>query len=91
MFQVRKLGAVIIDSIRADFVEEIFYTVGPKRRLLDLGCGVKPFKSVYEEYLEFSVGIDVPYSPHPNNRRDVLFDDKRVPLLDAQFDIVALH
>ncbi len=86
--KVRNLGAVIQDSLRDDFIRESFAACGKKKRLLDLGCGIKPFRHVYDKYSESSVGIDVAQSPHGTSEADVIYDGKKIPFPDQEFDYV---
>jgi SAM-dependent methyltransferase len=88
MKHIRNLGAVIQDTLREEFIAESFAAFGKKKRLLDLGCGVKPFLSVYGKYCETSIGIDVAHSPHGTNKVDVIYDGKIIPFPDAEFDYV---
>ncbi|MEP7147024.1 MAG: class I SAM-dependent methyltransferase [bacterium] len=41
-------------------------------RLLDLGCGNKPYSNIYNEVCESSTGCDVPFSIHQNSNVEVL-------------------
>lgn len=43
-----------------------------KGKLLDLGCGNKPYAAIYNEICDYSVGCDVPHSLHKNAEVDVL-------------------
>lgn len=43
-----------------------------KGRLLDLGCGNKPYSVIYNEICESSIGCDVPFSLHKNSTVEVL-------------------
>ncbi len=43
-----------------------------KGRLLDLGCGNKPYSDIYNEVCDSSVGCDVPFSLHKNANVEVL-------------------
>ncbi|MDQ3193590.1 MAG: class I SAM-dependent methyltransferase [Bacteroidota bacterium] len=43
-----------------------------KGRLLDLGCGNKPYADIYNEVCESSVGCDVPFSIHQNSHVEIL-------------------
>jgi len=64
--------------------------VSPKLngRLLDFGCGAKPYKSLFnvDEY----VGLDFenPGHPHLNEQIDVFYDGKKLPFEDNSFDAV---
>jgi len=43
-----------------------------KGKLLDLGCGNKPYSMIYKDVCESSVGCDVPFSLHTNSKVEVL-------------------
>lgn len=43
-----------------------------KGKLLDLGCGNKPYSQIYNEVCDYSVGCDVPFSLHQNANVEVL-------------------
>jgi len=86
--KIRNVGAIIVDEIRYDFLIRAFKEAGRKKSLLDLGCGVKPFSSLYNKYTEKSVGIDVAQSPHGTSHADKIYDGKTIPFEDASFDIV---
>lgn len=43
-----------------------------KGKLLDLGCGNKPYSDLYNEICDSSVGCDVPFSLHRNVKVEVL-------------------
>ena len=85
---IRNLGAIINDTLRLRFVKEAFAKTGKRPRLLDLGCGVKPFLPVYSLYASESVGIDVAHSPHDVRVADILYDGEHIPFPDQEFDIV---
>jgi SAM-dependent methyltransferase len=59
-----------------------------KGRLLDFGCGSKPYRSLFtvEEY----TGLDFenPGHPHLNEQIDVFYDGKHMPFQDQTFDAV---
>ncbi len=84
----RNLGAIINDHLRLRFINAAFKRYGRKKELLDLGCGVKPFKKIYSQYCEVSVGIDVPASPHSKTEVDVIYDGKNIPFENNRFDYV---
>lgn len=54
-------------------------------RLLDIGCGIKPYKSLLERYCESYIGLE-----HPSNRKgwehvEVIGDAIKLPFSDASF------
>ena len=57
-----------------------------KGKLLDFGCGRKPYETLFsvDEY----VGIDIEKSGHDHTKSkvDVYYDGKHIPLPDASFD-----
>ncbi len=59
-----------------------------KGKLLDFGCGSKPYKALFnvEEY----IGVDYQNEGHPhhNEQIDVFYDGKSIPFPDNSFDSV---
>jgi SAM-dependent methyltransferase len=55
-------------------------------RLLDVGCGNKPYASILQ--CAAHVGVDVPSSPHDQDRFDFVYDGKVLPFGKAEFDSV---
>ncbi len=59
-----------------------------KGKLLDFGCGSKPYKPLFtaDEY----IGLDFenPGHPHLNEQIDVFYDGNKIPFDDAHFDSV---
>lgn len=85
---IRNLGAIIVDTLRYDFIKKSFTNAGPREYLLDLGCGVKPFKPYYDTIAKKSIGIDVAQSPHGTNAVDIVYDGKIFPFKENEFDLV---
>jgi ubiquinone/menaquinone biosynthesis C-methylase UbiE len=85
---IRNLGAIINDHLRHEFIKFAFNRHGKRNELLDLGCGVKPFKGIYSEFCTNSVGIDVAASPHHKTEVDIIYDGKNIPFDDNRFDYV---
>src|SRR5436190_14960421 len=86
--KIRNLGAIIQDSLREEFVTAEFARLGKRKQLLDLGCGKKPFHHIYTNYCETSVGIDVAQTIHGTAMVDVVYDGKKIPFPDGEFDYV---
>jgi SAM-dependent methyltransferase len=57
-------------------------------RILDVGCGRKPYKNLFR-YTEY-IGIDIenPGHSHENEDIDIFYDGKTFPIPDANFDNV---
>ena len=57
-------------------------------RLLDIGCGNKPYKNLFnvKEY----IGIDIENEAHNHESEmiDIIFDGKKIPFKDNSFDCV---
>jgi ubiquinone/menaquinone biosynthesis C-methylase UbiE len=85
---IRNLGAIINDRLRHQFIYNTFKHYGQRDELLDLGCGVKPFKEIYSAFARRHVGIDVETSPHPKSQVDQIYDGKRIPFENERFDYV---
>ena len=63
-------------------------------RLLDVGCGSKPYEPIFRPYVAEYVGVEhestfeVTAAEHSTNRPDVLYDGDRLPFADDTFDTV---
>ena len=57
-----------------------------KGKLLDFGCGRKPYETLFQ--VQEYVGIDIEQSGHDHrlSRVDVFFDGRTIPFPDATFD-----
>lgn len=58
-------------------------------RLLDFGCGSKPYKSLFTNVSEY-IGLDYESEghAHTNESIDVMYDGKKIPFPDEYFDSV---
>jgi SAM-dependent methyltransferase len=70
------------DWLRAQ-AEEIQAQRGPYR-LLDVGCGVKPYYPWFEPFVSEYVGVDIPGNP----AADLVGTIESIPVEDASFDVV---
>lgn len=57
-------------------------------KMMDFGCGTKPYRSLFqvEEYI--GVDFENPGHPHDNERIDIFYDGLTIPLPDGYFDSV---
>ena len=85
---IRNLGAIIIDRLRLNFIEQTFSELSVKNRLLDLGCGEKPFASIYNKIANESVGLEVETTLHNQSQVDFFYDGENLPFGKEEFDIV---
>lgn len=58
-----------------------------KGRLLDFGCGRKPYENLFSSVSEY-VGLDMEQTGHNhrNSKVDVFYDGKHIPFPDESFD-----
>jgi SAM-dependent methyltransferase len=86
------LGIVANPSfiIRRDLARAVKAAAGrtPGGTLLDVGCGIKPYKSLFQVHRY--VGLDVPVSGHRDDGKhnDVFFDGLQLPIQSASVDTV---
>jgi SAM-dependent methyltransferase len=57
-------------------------------RLLDIGCGTKPYRDLLEPYVTEHLGVDYPATLHGSDAVDVWCTAYEVPLADGMFDSV---
>lgn len=58
-------------------------------KLLDVGCGVKPYEKLFAPYVEKYYGTEYsPESGYRGNRADVAGDAEAMPFADASFDTI---
>jgi SAM-dependent methyltransferase len=81
-------GAIIENSIRAQKLESFFKSIGKKECLLDLGCGPRPYYSIYQPYFTKTIGADLADSPFPKKEIDIYCSATEVPLPDESVDII---
>lgn len=58
---------------------------GKKYKILDYGCGVKPYEYIFDEFSETYTGIDVGENHHADFKIE---PDERLPFGDGEFDVV---
>lgn len=59
-----------------------------KGYLLDVGCGERPYRLVYEDLGEVSIGTEVPWSLHGIADADVICYAERLPFPPESFDSI---
>jgi SAM-dependent methyltransferase len=59
-------------------------------RLVDIGCGLKPYAETFAPYVTEHVGVDHPDSPHALTSVDILATAYDVPVDSAAFDTALL-
>lgn len=57
-------------------------------RLLDVGCGKKPYRELFQTEEYIGIDIENPGHDHSNEDIDVFYDGKHIPFSDETFDSV---
>jgi len=57
-------------------------------RVLDVGCGQKPYKSLFQSTEHIGLDVEVSGHDHTNEQIDVYYDGKIFPFEDQSFDSV---
>lgn len=57
-------------------------------RLLDVGCGKRPYALIYERHVELSIGTEVQFSLHGTAAADLIGYAEELPFADASFDTI---
>jgi len=57
-------------------------------RLMDFGCGSKPYRSLFEVREYIGIDYENPGHPHKNEQIDVFYDGKRIPFENDTFDSI---
>ncbi|MBK9637311.1 MAG: methyltransferase domain-containing protein [Bacteroidetes bacterium] len=82
------LGAIIENTIRANQLKSFFKNHGQQECLLDLGCGPRPYFSIYQPYFTKTIGSDLADSPFPKKEIDIYCSATEVPLPDESVDVI---
>ncbi len=82
----RPFNWLIFEIILPDLSEAI--KLYAKGKLLDIGCGEKPFKSLTEGYIEEHVGVDHNETFHDKGNIDIFGSAYALPVEDKSFDTV---
>lgn len=61
---------------------------GLEGRLMDFGCGSKPYRSLFNVQEYIGIDFENPGHPHINEQIDVFYDGKRIPFDNETFDAV---
>jgi SAM-dependent methyltransferase len=77
---------VVLRSLHQILRRAIAKTLAGKRKLivLDIGCGSKPYESLFEDFECFYIGTDL----GPGNRADVFFAAESLGVCESSVDVV---
>jgi SAM-dependent methyltransferase len=59
-----------------------------KGKMLDFGCGQKPYYSLFKVDEYIGIDFENPGHPHANEAIDVFYDGKKIPFPDNTFDSI---
>lgn len=82
----KKTTSIITNQLLADYIKDV--SIYFKGKLLDLGCGEKPYKIIYDKLCENSIGVDVETCKHDQKDVDVFASADDLPFENASFDTV---
>jgi SAM-dependent methyltransferase len=69
-----------------DYWLKIYATQFLSGRLLDIGCGAKPYEKLLHNLVQEHVGVDHEDTPHDKTKIDIIGTAYSIPVLDASFD-----
>lgn len=81
-------GAVIENTLRSNMLRQFLKEHGGGPVLLDLGCGTRPYRSIYQPYFEKTIGAELPGTPFPHAGIDLFCTATSVPLPDCSVDFI---
>lgn len=67
---------------------ELFSSKYLKGRLIDIGCGIKPYKELLSSYVEEHIGVDLEDSIHGKSEIDIFGTAYKIPVTSDSFDSV---
>lgn len=83
----QKSTSIITNQLQLDYLKDVGANY-IKGKLLDLGCGEKPYKLVYDNLCESSIGIDVKICKHEQKYVDVFASADNIPFEGDTFHTV---
>lgn len=86
--RLRNLGAIIEETIRYAYLEKYFSGRKQGGTLLDLGCGPRPYLSLYRSAYTKTIGAEHPDAPFPKTDIDLYCLADNIPLEDNTIDTV---
>jgi ubiquinone/menaquinone biosynthesis C-methylase UbiE len=82
----KELKNLLLYYIHDNSLKNIFVSQIIKGRLLDIGCGQKPYKKMLETYVSEHIGVDHPATLHDTSQIDLFGLAYDVPVSDQSFD-----
>lgn len=81
-------GAIIENTLRSKMLRSFLEKNGGGPVMLDLGCGTRPYRSIYQPYFEKTIGAELPETPFPQEGIDIFCTATSVPLPDESVDFI---
>lgn len=82
----KKTTSILTNQLQVDLLED--FSPFLKGNLLDVGCGEKPYKLIYDKICEKSIGIDVETCKHEQKWVDVFASADDMPFDNGSFDSI---
>lgn len=86
--ELRNPGAVIEETIRTSMLKKIFQQMPISDVLLDIGCGPRPYYSIYFNRFNKTFGIEHPDAPFPKDKIDIYCLAEEIPLPNEYADAI---
>ena len=77
----------LIHQLMIDFLEEAAAKYA-SHDLVDIGCGQKPYQSIFSPYVTCHIGVDLEESPHGTSAVDIIGSAYNTNLEDSTCDVV---
>jgi len=82
----KKTSSILVNQLHIDLL--VKYKEYMKGRLLDAGCGEKPYSLLYNDLVDSSIGCDVESCIHDKDSIDVYATVDALPFKDEEFDTI---
>lgn len=80
--------SILTNRLHLDVLLHYATPVYMKGRLLDAGCGEKPYSLIYRDLVDNAIGVDVKNCIHDQSEVDIFASLDNLPFEDNQFDVV---
>lgn len=82
----KKTPSILLNQLQVDLLEsrKQFFS----GRLLDAGCGEKPYSLLYDDLVSESIGCDIETCVHEQKYVDIFASVDNLPFEDARFDTI---
>lgn len=81
----KELRNLLVNYIHNRYLK-VFSSIYFKGRLIDIGCGKKPYAAMLSPYVTEHIGVDHEGSLHSKDKVDLIGTAYQIPALDQSFD-----